>query len=100
MSGPPTTLWAPWATRCRRARFPAGARRTAMLVHRGGSADDIVGAVGDKVSAVPVPRAPDGRGWTYFGDESNAVFSASKAKDAAFKWIAFLSTAENNVELN
>ena len=39
-------------------------------------------------------------GWTYFGDESNAVFSASKAKEAAFKWIAFLSTAENNVELN
>ncbi len=31
---------------------------------------------------------------------SNAVFAASKAKEAAFKWIAFLSTAENNIELN
>ena len=27
-------------------------------------------------------------------------FRASKIKDAAFKWIAFLSTGENNVELN
>ena len=43
---------------------------------------------------------PDGQGWTYFGDESNAVFAASKAKEAAFRWISFLSTAENNVELN
>ena len=49
---------------------------------------------------MPVPRGPDGKGWTYFGDESNAVFAASKAKEAAFKWIAFLSTAENNIELN
>jgi multiple sugar transport system substrate-binding protein len=74
--------------------------RTAMIMHHAGSAKEIVGVLGDKVSAVPVPRAPDGRGWTYFGDESNAVFSASKAKEAAFKWIAFLSTADNNVELN
>src|SRR3954470_266029 len=78
--------------------FKAG--RTAMIMHHVGSAGEIVGALGDKVSAVPVPRAADGRGWTYFGDESNAVFAASKAKEAAFKWIAFLSTAENNIELN
>jgi multiple sugar transport system substrate-binding protein len=77
--------------------FKAG--RTAMIIHHIGSANEIVDALGDKVSAVPVPRAPDGGGWTYFGDESNAVFASSKAKDAAFKWIAFLSTAENNIEL-
>jgi multiple sugar transport system substrate-binding protein len=70
-----------------------------MIIHHIGSANEIVEALGDKVSAVPVPRAADGGGWTYFGDESNAVFAASKAKDAAFKWIAFLSTAENNIEL-
>jgi multiple sugar transport system substrate-binding protein len=78
--------------------FKAG--RTAMIMHHVGSANEVVAALGDKVSAVPVPRAADGQGWTYFGDESNAVFVASKAKEAAFRWISFLSTAENNVELN
>ncbi len=74
--------------------------RTAMLIHHVGSSKEIVEALGDKVSAVPVPRAADGKGWTYFGDESNAVFASSKNKEATFKWIAFLSTAENNNELN
>lgn len=74
--------------------------RTAMLIHHVGSSKELVEALGDKVSAVPVPRGPDGKGWTYFGDESNAVFASSKNKEAAFKWIAFLSTAENNNELN
>jgi multiple sugar transport system substrate-binding protein len=77
--------------------FKAG--RTAMMIHHVGSANEIVGALGDKVSAVPVPRGPDGKGWTYFGDESNAVFASSKAKEAAFRWISFLSTGENNVAL-
>lgn len=77
--------------------FKAG--RTAMMIHHIGSANEIVGALGDKVSAVPVPRGAQARGWTYFGDESNAVFSSSKAKEAAFRWIAFLSTGENNAAL-
>jgi multiple sugar transport system substrate-binding protein len=46
-----------------------------------------------------VPLEPGEAGWTQFGDESNAVFAASKNKDAAFKWISFLSTGENNAEL-
>ena len=74
--------------------------RTGMAIHHIGSANEIVQALGDKVSAVPVPRGADGKGWTYFGDESNAVFAASKAKDAAFRWISFLSIAENNAALN
>ena len=78
--------------------FKAG--RTAMTIHHIGSANEMVQALGDKVSAVPVPRAADGKGWTSFGDESNAVFSASKAKDAAFKWISFLSSGANNVAFN
>jgi len=77
--------------------FKAG--RTAMAIHHVGSANEMVQALGDKVSATPVPRAPDGRGWTLFGDEANAIFAASRAKDAAFKWISFLSTAENNLIL-
>jgi multiple sugar transport system substrate-binding protein len=78
--------------------FKAG--RTAMTIHHIGSANEIVGVLGDNVSAVPVPRSPSGKGWTYFGDESNAVFASSKAKEAAFRWCAFLSTAENNITLN
>ena len=52
--------------------FKAG--RTAMAIHHIGSSAEVVGALGDKASAVPVPRAPDGGGWTYLGDESNAIF--------------------------
>ncbi len=75
--------------------FKAG--RTAMTIHHIGSAAEVVGALGDKASAVPLPRGPGGGGWTYFGDESNAIFSASKNKDAAFRWISFLS-GEGNVD--
>ena len=74
--------------------FQAG--RTAMTIHHVGSSNDMVKALGDKVSAVPVPRGPDGKGWTLYGDEFNAVFAAAKEKEAAFKWISFLSTGENN----
>ena len=76
--------------------FKAG--RTAMAIHHIGSSAEITQALGDKASAVPVPRAPDGGGWTYYGDESNAVFAAGKNKDAAFRWISFLSSGENNIE--
>ena len=77
--------------------FKAG--RSAMIVHHVGSSNEMVAAHGDKVSAVPVPMTPGQKGWTQFGDESNAVFAASKNKEAAFKWIAFLSTGENNAAL-
>jgi multiple sugar transport system substrate-binding protein len=78
--------------------FKAG--RTAMTIHHIGSANEMVAALGDKVSAVPVPRGPGGGGWTSFGDESNAIFASSKQQEAAFRWIAFLSTAENNIAFN
>lgn len=78
--------------------FKAG--RTAMTIHHIGSANEMVQALGDRVSATAVPVGADGRGWTSFGDESNAVFAASKAKEAAFRWISFLSTADNNVAFN
>ena len=77
--------------------FKAG--RSAMIIHHIGSSNEMVQALGDKVSAIPVPVKPGEKGWTQFGDESNAVFAASKNKDAAFKWISFLSTGDNNAEL-
>jgi multiple sugar transport system substrate-binding protein len=76
--------------------FKAG--RTAMVIHHLTSANEMVAALGDdKVGAVPVPKAPDGKAWTIFGDESNAIFSTCKNKEAAFKWISFLSSNEGNM---
>ncbi len=73
--------------------------KTAMTIHHIGSSKDLVAALGDKVSAVPVPKCGNGQ-WTSFGDESLAVFSASKTKEAAWKWISFLAEGENNVAFN
>ncbi|HCM26392.1 MAG TPA: sugar ABC transporter substrate-binding protein [Treponema sp.] len=69
--------------------------KTAMTIHHIGSAKEMDDALGEKISACPVPVGTEGS-WTSFGDEENAVFKASKVKDAAFKWVAFLATAENN----
>jgi len=69
--------------------------RTAMTIHHRGSAKDLEAALGDKISATPVPRGKNGY-WTSFGDEENAIFAATKVPDAAFKWVSFLAEAENN----
>lgn len=73
--------------------------KTAMTIHHIGSSKDLVAALGDKVSAVPVPECGGNR-WTSYGDESLAVFSSSEVKDAAWKWISFLAEGENNVSFN
>ncbi len=76
------------------------AGRTAMTIHHIGSANELVAALGDAITAVPVPRGPDGQGWATFGDGSNAIFAGSRNPDAAWKWISFLSEGDNNVEFN
>ncbi|MDB5893757.1 MAG: sugar transporter substrate-binding protein, partial [Rhodoferax sp.] len=73
--------------------------RTAMIFHHVGSAKAMADALGDKVSAVPVPSCGGGR-WTYFGDESTTMFKTSKVKDAAWKWMSFLSEGDNNLRFN
>jgi len=73
--------------------------KTAMTIHHIGSSKDLVAALGDKVSAVPVPECGGSR-WTSYGDESLAIFSSSEVKDAAWKWISFLAEGENNVSFN
>ncbi len=73
--------------------------RTAMTIHHIGSANGMVEALGDKVSAAPVPVCGGGS-WTAFGDESTAVFSSAEDPDAAFKWISFLSSEGNNTMFN
>lgn len=75
--------------------------RTAMTIHHIGSSAGMVEALGDKVSAVPVPACgADGGAWTAYGDESLAVLSSASDKDAAWKWISFLAEGENNVSFN
>ncbi|MCY4007893.1 MAG: sugar ABC transporter substrate-binding protein [Rhodobacteraceae bacterium] len=73
--------------------------RTAMTIHHIGSANGMVEALGDNVSAAPVPACGGGQ-WTAFGDESTAVLSGAEDKEAAFKWIAFLSSEGNNTLFN
>ena len=72
---------------------------TAMTIHHVGSSKDLVAALGDKVGAVPMPECGGGR-WTTFGDESTAVLANASDKDAAWKWISFLSTEGNNALFN
>ncbi|MEZ5670231.1 MAG: sugar ABC transporter substrate-binding protein [Alphaproteobacteria bacterium] len=77
--------------------FQAGV--TAMTIHHIGSSAGMVEALGDKVSAVPVPECGGGH-WTAFGDESTAILSSASNKDAAWEWIAFLSSAGANARFN
>lgn len=68
--------------------------RTAMIFHHLGSANALTAALGDKVSAVPVPSCGGGR-WTSFGDESTTLFKSSNVKDSTWKWMTFLSSEGN-----
>lgn len=72
---------------------------TGMTIHHIGSSAGMVEALGDKVSAVPVPECGGGR-WTSFGDESTAIFAEAQDKEAEWKWISFLSSPGNNAEFN
>lgn len=77
--------------------FKAG--KTAMTIHHIGSSNGMVEALGDKVSAAPVPACGGGQ-WTSFGDESTAVMANATDPEAAWKWISFLSSAGNNTMFN
>ncbi len=76
------------------------ASRTAMAVHHITTANDMHAAFGDAITAIPVPRGPSNNGFATFGDGSNAVFSASKNQEAAWRWVSWLSEGPNNVLYN
>ncbi len=76
------------------------AGRTAMTIHHISTANDMAATFGEAITAVVVPRGPDGKGWATYGDGSNAIFSACKNPEAAWKWVSWLSTAPNNVMYN
>ncbi len=71
------------------------AGRTAMTIHHIGSANDLSAALGDAITAIPVPRGSTG-GWATYGDGSSAVFAACANPDAAWQWVSYLSTGEAN----
>ena len=73
------------------------AGRTAMTIHHIGTANDMVAAFGDAITAVPVPRGPNGTGWATFGDGSNAVFCASKNPRRRGSGFRACPPAPNNV---
>lgn len=77
--------------------FKAG--KTAMTIHHIGSANGMVEALGEDVSAAPVPECGGGH-WTAFGDESTAVLTDAEDPEAAWKWISFLSSEGNNTIFN
>ncbi|MFS2224366.1 ABC transporter substrate-binding protein [Pantoea sp. B65] len=77
--------------------FKAG--KTAMTIHHIGSANDLNAVLGDNVSAVPLPVC-NGKRWAPIAVESNAIFTTAADKAATWKWIAFLSSAENNAQFN
>ncbi|MDO6586700.1 extracellular solute-binding protein [Salipiger sp. 1_MG-2023] len=56
-------------------------------------------ALGDKVSAAPVPAFGGGQ-WTSYGDKSTAVMADAEDPEAAWKWIRFLSSEGNNTILH
>jgi multiple sugar transport system substrate-binding protein len=74
--------------------------RTAMTAHHIGSANELTAALGDAITAVPMPRGSSGDGWATYGDGSNGVFTQSKNPEAAWRWISYLSTAQPNVAFN
>ena len=72
------------------ANFQSG--RTAMTVHHVGSHAGMMEALGDDVRAFPFPGGA-GR-WTSMGENQNIVLSGSPHQEAAFKWLAFLTSGE------
>ncbi|MBU6498573.1 MAG: extracellular solute-binding protein, partial [Rhodospirillales bacterium] len=79
------------------ANMKAG--RTGMTIHHIGSANELSAALGDGLTAIPVPRGPTGDSWATYGDGSSAIFAACKNPEAAWEWISYLSTGASNAEL-
>lgn len=75
------------------------AGRTGMTIHHIGSAVNVVETLGDRITAVPLPKSARG-GWATYGDGGQSVFSACKDPDAAWTWLSWLSTGEANAAFN
>jgi multiple sugar transport system substrate-binding protein len=65
--------------------------KTAILQHHIGTSVEISGALGDKAGVMRIPAGIDGNRWTEAGHIFHAISSNSKKKEAAFKFISWMS---------
>jgi multiple sugar transport system substrate-binding protein len=68
---------------------------TAMTIHHVGSSAAMVKALGDNITAIPVPAGPQGR-FAVAAVVYNVVFKSSKNKDAAFTFASYLAEKDPN----
>jgi len=74
------------------AGFQAGT--TAMMAHHIGSYETLYQALGDKLGVVPMPQADPNQPATMGTMTGNVVFKSSGKKDAAWKFVSWLSGPE------
>ncbi|GGU28010.1 ABC transporter substrate-binding protein [Lentzea flava] len=78
------------------AQFTGGT--VAMMHHNLGSTGDVMKALGpERVSAMPLPKGPSGKRTVVPNPTDGfAVFKGSKNRDASWKFVEFLTSAESN----
>ncbi|USX53201.1 sugar ABC transporter substrate-binding protein [Lentzea sp. HUAS12] len=78
------------------AQFTGGT--VAMMHHNLGSTADVMKALGaERVSAMPLPKGPSGKRTVVPNPTDGfAVFKGSKNRDASWKFVEFLTSAESN----
>jgi multiple sugar transport system substrate-binding protein len=64
---------------------------TAILQHHIGTSVEISNALGDKVGVMKIPTGPAGTRWTESGHIAHAISTHSNKKEAAFKFISWMS---------
>ena len=72
--------------------FKAGI--TAMTVHHIGSSNEMMELFGDDVAAFIIPGDKPEYTWAQMGETSNVILSNCEHPEAAFEWIAYLTTGE------
>ncbi len=68
---------------------------TAMTIHHVGSSAAMLKALGDNITAIPVPEGPKGR-FAVAAVVYNVVFKSSKQKEAAFTFASYLAEKDPN----
>lgn len=74
------------------AGFQAGT--TAMLAHHVGSYENLSEVLGDKLGVIPMPQADPDNPATMGSMTGNIMFETSKSKEATWKFLSWLSSAE------
>lgn len=86
-AAPPGSITAAFADV--KTNFASG--KTAMMIHHPGSLAEMEKTFGDKLGVVPIPTSDGSQGATLGSMSGNVVLAGSQKKDAAWKWISWLS---------